>query len=110
MRTILCWNSCDTTDWKRSTTRGLGGGGPWLHVITGCLLREDTSVLISDEGVHSMLLFSPEADTVSWRRLQDLLATAALNPLHCRDAAMLKLMLKVQIMPSCFLCSSSEAS
>jgi hypothetical protein len=47
---------------------------------------------------------------VSWRRLQDLLATAALNPLHCRDAAMLKLMLKVQIMPSCFLCSSSEAS
>lgn len=40
-----CWNSCDTTDWKRSTTSGLGGGGPWLHVMTGCLLRDDTSIL-----------------------------------------------------------------
>jgi hypothetical protein len=40
-----CWNSCETTDWKRSTTKGLGGGGPWLHVMTGCLLRDDTSVL-----------------------------------------------------------------
>jgi hypothetical protein len=40
-----CWNSCDTTDWKRSTTRGLGGGGPWLAVITGCLLLELISIL-----------------------------------------------------------------
>lgn len=23
-----CWNSCEMTCWKRSTTSGLGGGGP----------------------------------------------------------------------------------
>jgi hypothetical protein len=42
---LTCWNSCDTTDWNRSTTRGLGGGGPWLAVITGCLLLELISIL-----------------------------------------------------------------
>jgi hypothetical protein len=40
-----CWNSCDTTDWKRSTTRGLGGGGPWLQVICGCLFMLIRSIL-----------------------------------------------------------------
>ena len=25
---LTCWNNCDMTCWKRSTTNGLGGGGP----------------------------------------------------------------------------------
>ena len=40
-----CWKSCDTTDWKRSMTSGLGGGGPWLQVIGGLRSREVTPIL-----------------------------------------------------------------
>lgn len=44
-RLLTCWKSCETTDWNRSTTSGLGGGGPWLHVMAGCRLLLDTSNL-----------------------------------------------------------------
>lgn len=43
--TPTCWNSCETTDWKRSTTNGLGGGGPWLHTTGACWDLELTSIL-----------------------------------------------------------------
>ncbi len=31
-RACTCWNSCEMTCWKRSTTCGLGGGGPWPQI------------------------------------------------------------------------------
>lgn len=56
---MRAWNSCVTTPWKRSMTRGLGGGGPWPQMTEGGWRRE---VMGLDCGVQRRLLLLLEAD------------------------------------------------